>query len=510
VSTEPAATTTAVPPADGLSSDALAALQRDGSTGVVLPADAVHETAPSAEAGPDGGDGNADGTDSTDSTDSGSDRENPGSPGSSPDEDGGQEDTAARPGTARLATPTGTVPVVVTSTGPVADTTVLARAGRGTGDAVVRNVLAATLVQRAESGSSGSTAGAGGPDAEPALVLDPGRPTGTEPTGGGLGLDLAGVSQLVGELTAARVVAPTAVPALLDRAADAERTVALRTGTAAEDLLAPEATARLGREVAAVDGVAATLLPPDSPGAPDPAELVDPLRRAALAAGSATLAADPAVGVSLLDTLAATTTALHAGVSLAPSRRSYTLASSASPLVLTVQNTLPYRAQVLISVTGGQFAGLKVTDPGPQTVEAGRSLQVRVPAEVSRSGSFQVTVALRSPTGDAWGPSTQLSVRSSAYGAFTLVVVVVAGTVLLLMVVWRIRQRWRAHQERRRSPDGSDGAAPDSAADPDRPGDPGEPDPPGRNLAGSTASDRGRPVRTAPTDDHLPADPEPR
>jgi hypothetical protein len=41
-----------------------------------------------------------------------------------------------------------------------------------------------------------------------------------------------------------------------------------------------------------------------------------------------------------------------------------------------------------------------------------------------------------------------LTIASRAYGALTLVLILVAGGVLVLMVGFRIHQRWRAHRAR--------------------------------------------------------------
>ena len=127
---------------------------------------------------------------------------------------------------------------------------------------------------------------------------------------------------------------------------------------------------------------------------------------------------------------------------------SYTLASSTSPLVLTVQNSLPYNVPVRVRITGGERVGLTVTDPGVQVIPAGRSLQVKIPAEVTRSGQFQVGAQLLAPDGTAWSDPVQLSVESSAYGAVTVIIIIVAGGVLLVMVILRITQRLRNRRAR--------------------------------------------------------------
>jgi protein involved in polysaccharide export with SLBB domain len=94
------------------------------------------------------------------------------------------------------------------------------------------------------------------------------------------------------------------------------------------------------------------------------------------------------------------------------------------------------------------MVGLTVTDPGIQLIPAGGSQQVRIPAEVSRSGQFQVTAELVGEDGVVWGPPVQLSVVSTAYGALTVILIVVAGGVLVVMVALRIVQRVRDRRAR--------------------------------------------------------------
>ena len=182
--------------------------------------------------------------------------------------------------------------------------------------------------------------------------------------------------------------------------------------------------------------------------ASNPEVVLAPLDRALDTAASTAFRVDPAVGDANLDTVESTTAAVRQGVQILSAGNSYTLASSSSPLLLTVQNTLPWDVPVRVRISGGERVGLTVTDPQIQVVPAGRSQQVRIPAEVSRSGQFQVTAELIAADGSSWGPPVQLSVESTAYGALTVIIIVVAGGVLVLMVVLRIVQRLRGRRER--------------------------------------------------------------
>ncbi|MGS0688191.1 DUF6049 family protein, partial [Nakamurella sp. GG22] len=197
---------------------------------------------------------------------------------------------------------------------------------------------------------------------------------------------------------------------------------------------------------AAVDALRQTLASTDQ--TVDPETVLAPLDLALDAAGSTAFRLDPAVGEANLSTVESTTAGITNGVQILSAGNSYTLASSSSPLLLTVQNTLPYNVPVQVRISGGERVGLTVTEPEIQVVPAGRSQQVRIPAEVSRSGQFQVTAQLFAANGVAWGPPVELSVESTAYGALTVVLIVVAGGVLVLMVVLRIVQRLRARRAR--------------------------------------------------------------
>jgi len=196
-----------------------------------------------------------------------------------------------------------------------------------------------------------------------------------------------------------------------------------------------------------------------TPQTTDPALVLDPLVVALDAAGSTAFRTDAAVGEANLATVESTTAGIRGGVEISSAGNSYTLASSSSPLVLTVQNNLPYNVPLRVEITGGEFVGLTVTNPELQVVPAGRSQQVKIPAEVSRSGQFQVRAVLVGPDGSTWGQPVQLSVESTAYGALTVIIIVVAGGVLVLMVALRIVQRLRG------KPDTTPGLPGDRPAD---------------------------------------------
>ncbi|MBM9468954.1 DUF6049 family protein [Nakamurella leprariae] len=322
------------------------------------------------------------------------------------------------------------VPALLTDPGLLPSTDRLRAAGRPAGFAARTNTTAALLAEPG-TGSGGAVAvlapTAQGWDATPA--------------------ELTGFARTLAALAAADLVTGVDLPTALDLATGEPDAPTAGLPGQVPAVLPADLLERVTAAHDAIGLLRSVLLAPVEPGESDPAPLLDVLDDAVTSAASSALAADPEPGRELLDTVAATTDGVQAAVTI-PSAGSYTLASASSPLLLTVRNALPYRVQLSVAIRGGAFAGLTVTDPGVQTMLAGRSLQISIPAEVARSGTFPVTAALVSPSGQAWGAGEPLSVTSRAYGAFTLIVVGVAGSVLLLMVIWRIRQRWQARRLR--------------------------------------------------------------
>ncbi len=178
----------------------------------------------------------------------------------------------------------------------------------------------------------------------------------------------------------------------------------------------------------------------------DPADQLDPLDEALTRTFSTGLRSEPEGSQALLNTVESTITSLRAGVAIRSSGQ-LTLASASSPLLVTVQNSLPYAVRIRLVIKGGDAVGLHVTQPELQVIPPGRAVLVRVPTQVSRSGTFAVTADLVAEDGHTWSDPlqpTRLTVSSSAYGAVTVILVIVAGVVLLIMVALRISQRLRA------------------------------------------------------------------
>ncbi|HST65200.1 MAG TPA: DUF6049 family protein [Mycobacteriales bacterium] len=123
----------------------------------------------------------------------------------------------------------------------------------------------------------------------------------------------------------------------------------------------------------------------------------------------------------------------------------YTLASSDSPLLLTVENTLLVPVNVRIRIVTP--AGFETHDVGVQQIPPRGKRSVQVPASVQRTGTFAVQVQATTPTGGNLGRDVTLSVRSTAYGGLALGITGLAFAVLVLAVLLRLYRRWRARGE---------------------------------------------------------------
>jgi hypothetical protein len=146
---------------------------------------------------------------------------------------------------------------------------------------------------------------------------------------------------------------------------------------------------------------------------------------------------------------------------LAPADGTYTLASGESPLVLTVQNDLPFAVKVLLRIQT-RSRGLAVGPLEAQSLAPGERTTLQVPTEVRQSGGFAVTAELTTPGGQLLGERVQMQVKSTAYGSISLLITFGAAALLALLF---LRRLVRFLLRRRRA-----AAAPDlSAVAPDGP-----------------------------------------
>lgn len=148
-------------------------------------------------------------------------------------------------------------------------------------------------------------------------------------------------------------------------------------------------------------------------------------------------------GQSYVDRLRRLIEGLRSGVTVSTSATGdYTLASSDSPLLLTVENrlTVPVSIRIRLSTP----AGFETRDVGVQQIQPKGKRSVQVPATVQRTGTFAVTVQATTPDGLSLGREVTLSVRSTAYGGLALGITGLAFAVLVVAVLLRLYRRFRA------------------------------------------------------------------
>jgi len=123
---------------------------------------------------------------------------------------------------------------------------------------------------------------------------------------------------------------------------------------------------------------------------------------------------------------------------LAPADGTYTLASSDSPLVLTVHNDLPFAVNVRLDVHTRGKRGLSISDIGTQELAPEERTTLQVPTTVQQSGGFAVTASLISPGGGPLGEPVEMQVKSTAYGPISLIITIGSAGLLGLLFLRRL------------------------------------------------------------------------
>lgn len=127
-----------------------------------------------------------------------------------------------------------------------------------------------------------------------------------------------------------------------------------------------------------------------------------------------------------------------------PSTGTYTLASSNSPLPVTVENNLAVTVTVRVLVTSVNGApGFTAADIGKQTIAPNTKVTLHIPTHVERTGRFRVQAVLLTPSGLTIGDPVLVSVHSTALGAIGVIITIVAAVVLILALLIRLVRRVR-------------------------------------------------------------------
>ena len=174
----------------------------------------------------------------------------------------------------------------------------------------------------------------------------------------------------------------------------------------------------------------------------DPAEVFDPLVRATLRAASSWWRGDPARSRQEAAVVIDRIEQVRGSVRVVEPPSPYSLGTSDAPLLVSVANGLPVTMNVRVVLSS--TTGLRVAPIPVQAVPPLGRVQVRVSAQVTRSGQFSGDAGLRTPDGAELGPDTRLRVRSTVYGTVTVWLTAGAGAVLVVLVARRIVRRIRS------------------------------------------------------------------
>jgi hypothetical protein len=212
---------------------------------------------------------------------------------------------------------------------------------------------------------------------------------------------------------------------------------------------------------AEIDDLASAAVPDSGVGV-SPDEVFTPLRLGLARPAAAAWRTRPDAAQAAATDLANRVAGLRASVRVLEPPGPYSLGTSDAPILITVANGLPVTVRVSVEILPS--AGLRVAPIEPQEVPPLGRRQVRVSAEVTRSGQFSVQAAVRTPDGELLGQPSRLRVRSTAYGTITVWLTASAGILLVVLAGRRIVRRIRGEPGNR-----PPGTVPPDPPPPDRP-----------------------------------------
>ncbi|MHA6623773.1 DUF6049 family protein [Pseudonocardia sichuanensis] len=195
-----------------------------------------------------------------------------------------------------------------------------------------------------------------------------------------------------------------------------------------------------------IDDLASAAVPDSGVGV-SPEELFTPLGHSLLRATSAAWRTRPDAAAAAAAEPAQRVDELRGTVRVLEPPGPYSLGTSDAPVLITVANGLPVTVEVQVEILPS--SGLRVAPIEPQQVPPLGRRQVRVSAEVTRSGQFSVQAAVRTPDGELLGPPSRLRVRSTAYGTITVWLTASAGILLVVLAGRRVVRRIRGEPARR-------------------------------------------------------------
>ncbi|MDQ2748353.1 MAG: DUF6049 family protein [Actinomycetota bacterium] len=211
-------------------------------------------------------------------------------------------------------------------------------------------------------------------------------------------------------------------------------------GPASRDLTLSLRTIGVAQELARVVPALATML-----NSGDANALLGELPAGVQRAESSSWRTDPVAGAAFAEQLSQRIDGIESGVHiLKPSGGTYTLASSSSPIPVTVENTLNVAVIIRVQVAAANgLPGFTASDVGKQTVAPHSKLTLHIPTRVARTGRFAVQATLLTPSNEQLGSAVILSVHSTALGAIGVVITITAAAVLVFALLIRFIRRMR-------------------------------------------------------------------
>lgn len=197
---------------------------------------------------------------------------------------------------------------------------------------------------------------------------------------------------------------------------------------------------------AEIDDLASAAVPNSGVGV-SPDDAFAPLRRGLLRPASSAWRAQPDAAQAAATELADRVAGLRGSIRVLEPPGPYSLGTSDAPILITVANGLPVTVRVEVLIMPS--SGLRVAPIEPQEVPPLGRRQVRVSAEVTRSGQFSVQAAVRTPDGELLGQPSLLRVRSTAYGTITVWLTASAGILLVVLAGRRVVRRIRGEPRNR-------------------------------------------------------------
>jgi hypothetical protein len=179
-----------------------------------------------------------------------------------------------------------------------------------------------------------------------------------------------------------------------------------------------------------------------------PAQVFDPVTEGMLRAGSAVWRGSPDLAATATKVITERVALLRSLVRVLEPPSPYALGDREAPLPITLANGLPVAMRVRVALS--DTPGLRTEAIGEQRIPPMGRLQLRVNAQLTRSGQFSVEARLTTVSGTPLGVPSRLLLRSTAYGTITLWLTGTAGLLLVILAVRRIARRLRGAASSRR------------------------------------------------------------